>query len=143
MYHPRLAWIPLLERSLVGALGESVSLFVADDIDPLTKFIIIRLGSPLPKNCWNPLQILVHAFAMSNDSMIQKITKTSDTTYSARLSIKHRSRAVEMANDPFLMEDDPAIKKKRDEIIKKLRDKDESEDGDLPDDNQCPRFVFL
>ena len=118
----RLAWIPLLERCLSTALDGGVEIQVRIHVDPIRRHLVMALRDPLPKNCWNPLQILVHGFANVNECRIQKMWKTRDRLYEMDLSMKRRN-GPRMARDPFFVEESEGAKKWREEFMKRMRDK--------------------
>lgn len=73
--HPKLTWVDSLRNSLSAAMGTSVSQTILDTVDPLMKLVVLELGEELGKGDYNPIQQMVHAFAKSNDCVVQRIRR--------------------------------------------------------------------
>lgn len=97
--HPKLVWIGSLCSSLGLALGTSVSSTVHDTVDPLKKLVLLNIGEDLGKKDFNPLQVIIHAFAKSNDCVVFRIYK-QPKQLTLEVLTKTRRGPV-MNNNPF------------------------------------------
>jgi hypothetical protein len=99
--HPKLAWVGLLSQTLSEVLATSVVASCRDSVDPLKKFIVFDMGSPLSKGNYNPLQKVVHAYSKANDCVVTSIRREGPRRLVLETLIKNRV-SPEMKNDPFL-----------------------------------------
>ena len=123
----QLAWVPLLQGCLSSALGHEIRYHVEDHVDPLRKTVVLDLTEPLPKGCWNPLQILAHGYANVNDCAISKIKRRTDKRYSLTLSIKRR-RKTSSPKSPFEAPIKDSKAQRREEFRRRMRDKSIAKD---------------
>jgi len=119
-----MSWVPLLGSSIGVAVDGGLEGFtVSNTIDPLQKTLTMVFSYPLPGGSWNPLQVLVHGFAMANDCSVNKIKRDGKRTYVAHISTKRRLGA-EINNNPFTMEKwKSTSQRKKEKFIQMMRDK--------------------
>lgn len=93
-------------------------------VDPLKKRIAVRFRDPIPgRNSWIAFQIIVHAFAASNDCIVPRIKKVNDNEYSIDVLIKNHRRST--AFDPFIDPWKSNASKRKEAFIKFLQEKTE------------------
>ena len=99
--HPKLAWVELLRGMLSEVMGTLIVSTPRECVDPLKKYIVFDLGAPLTKGNYNPLQVMVHAYAKANDCTVAAIRREGSKRFVLEILIKNRI-SQEMKNDPFL-----------------------------------------
>ncbi len=77
--HPKLAWVSGLTSSLGLAMGNTMTHTIRDTVDPLKKEVVINLGEELGKGDYKPIQLMVHAFAKSNNCVVHRIRREPKT----------------------------------------------------------------
>ena len=73
--HPKLEWVEELRNSLALAMGSSIVVSVEDNADPLKKMVVLTMGDKLLKGDYNPIQRMAHAFAKSNNCVLERIRR--------------------------------------------------------------------
>lgn len=117
-----IIWIPLLAGRLNSATDGGISLTEASTIDPLKKEIMARFRDPIPgRQAWIAFQVIAHAFAAANNSVIHRIRKSSDYLYVLEILIKDRHRSSSF--DPFIDDWKSNRQKRKEEYLRFLRDK--------------------
>jgi len=110
----------MLGSCLSSATGEGVECRVEDTVDPIKKLLIIKFATAIPNGSWNPIQVLVHGYAIANDCMISRMWKANHVKIEADLLIKRRGGS-EKKNDP--LENKWYSKREKEEFLTRLRDK--------------------